>query len=47
MDVTCKIDSKDGSNENVILLCRIETADEVEYYRNGGIVHNVLRDLVA
>jgi aconitate hydratase len=23
--------------------CRVDTADEVEYYRNGGILHYVLR----
>jgi aconitate hydratase len=26
-------------------VCRIDTAVEVEYYRNGGILHKVLRDL--
>ena len=26
-------------------LCRIDTPIEVEYYRNGGILHKVLRDL--
>ena len=47
MDVTATITRTDGSSENVTLLCRIDTADEVEYYRNGGILHNVLRELVA
>ena len=27
--------------------CRIDTPVEVEYYRNGGILHKVLRDLAA
>jgi aconitate hydratase len=29
------------------LLCRIDTADEVDYYRHGGILHYVLRDLLT
>jgi aconitate hydratase len=28
-------------------MCRIDTADEVEYYRHGGILHYVLRKLKA
>ena len=27
--------------------CRIDTLDELEYYRNGGILHYVLRKLAA
>ncbi|TQV79649.1 aconitate hydratase AcnA [Denitrobaculum tricleocarpae] len=46
MDVTCRIHRADGSSEEVQLLCRIDTADEVEYYRNGGILHYVLRNLM-
>jgi aconitate hydratase len=46
MDVTCRIHRADGSSEEILLLCRIDTADEVEYYRNGGILHYVLRNLM-
>ncbi|WP_282605594.1 aconitate hydratase AcnA [Pelagibius sp. Alg239-R121] len=46
MDVTCHIHRADGSSEEIQLLCRIDTADEVEYYRNGGILHYVLRNLM-
>ena len=28
-------------------LCRIDTANEVEYFMNGGILHYVLRKLAA
>jgi aconitate hydratase len=35
----------DGRKETVELLCRIDTLDEVEYYRHGGILHCVLRNL--
>jgi aconitate hydratase len=47
MDVSCNIKRADGSTVNITLLCRIDTADEVEYYRHGGILQYVLRDLKA
>ncbi|HVW92171.1 MAG TPA: aconitate hydratase AcnA, partial [Devosia sp.] len=37
----------DGRKESVPVLVRIDTLDELEYYRNGGILHYVLRNLVA
>ncbi|WP_422369479.1 aconitate hydratase AcnA [Pelagibius sp.] len=46
MDLQLTIHRPDGSSEQVPLLCRIDTADEVEYYRNGGILHYVLRNLM-
>ena len=36
----------DGSVQEVELLCRLDTEDEVEYYRHGGILHYVLRQLL-
>ena len=47
MDMSCRIHRPDGSTEDIKLLCRIDTADEVEYYRHGGILHYVLRNLRA
>ena len=47
MDVHCKITFADGSSKDITLLCRIDTADEVDYYRNGGILHYVLRNLAT
>jgi aconitate hydratase len=47
MDVACTITRKDGSKVDLQLACRIDTADEVEYYRHGGILHYVLRKLKA
>lgn len=44
-DITMTITRADGSSEDVALLCRIDTLDEVEYYRNGGILHYVLRNI--
>ena len=36
-----------GKVLRVPLLCRIDTLDELEYFRNGGILHYVLRQLAA
>ncbi|HEU0117120.1 MAG TPA: aconitate hydratase, partial [Alphaproteobacteria bacterium] len=47
MDVTLTITRPDGKSEQVALLCRIDTLDEVEYYKNGGILPYVLRDLIS
>ena len=47
MDVACTIHRADGSTEEITLLCRIDTLDEVEYYRNGGILPYVLRNMMA
>ena len=46
-DVQMIIHYADGSSKDVTLLCRIDTLDEVDYYRNGGILHYVLRTLAA
>jgi aconitate hydratase len=47
MTVPCTITRADGTNEAVNLLCRIDTLDEVEYYRHEGILQYVLRNLSA
>ena len=47
MTVTLTVHRSNGSTESVPLLCRIDTLDEIEYYRNGGILQYVLRQLVA
>jgi aconitate hydratase len=33
----------DGRQIRFNTLCRIDTPIEVEYYRNGGILHTVIR----
>jgi aconitate hydratase len=33
--------------KKVPILCRIDTLDEIEYFKNGGILHYVLRDLAS
>ncbi|MBT3333291.1 MAG: hypothetical protein HN394_17440, partial [Rhodospirillaceae bacterium] len=40
------INYADGTSRQVALLCRIDTLDEVEYYRHGGILQYVLRNLM-
>jgi aconitate hydratase len=37
----------DGEALTVPLTCRIDTLDELEYFRNGGILPYVLRQLAA
>ncbi|MHB1116328.1 aconitate hydratase AcnA [Sideroxydans sp.] len=46
-DVTLTITRKDGSKQNVALLLRIDTPIEVDYYKNGGILPFVLKELVG
>ena len=38
---------KDGSVENVLVRCRIDTPIEIDYYQHGGILPYVLRQIVA
>jgi len=42
-----EIVANNGSRQEIQLLCRIDTLDELEYYRNGGILQYVLRNLAA
>jgi aconitate hydratase len=46
-DVTLTIHRKDDSSQKVPLLLRIDTPIEVDYYRHGGILPYVLRELVG
>ena len=46
MKVDMLITRKDGSSQTVPLLCRIDTLDELEYYKNGGILQYVMRNLL-
>ena len=36
-----------GDEVHFVVTCRIDTPVEVDYYRNGGILHKVLRDLAT
>ncbi len=44
-EVPCTITWADGSEKTVTLKCRIDTAVEIEYVENGGVLHYVLRNL--
>ena len=45
--VPAKIKYEDGSNKDLELKCRIDTAVEIEYIENGGVLHYVLRRLAG
>jgi aconitate hydratase 1 len=45
--VAVKITRANGEVLTVETLCRIDTANELDYFRHGGILHYVLRSLVA
>ena len=45
--MTATITYADGSVKQVPILCRIDTLDELDYFKNGGILQYVLRDLAA
>ena len=45
--LVAEITSADGTVQTVPVVCRIDTLDELEYFRNGGILHYVLRQLAA
>ncbi|MEA2991174.1 MAG: aconitate hydratase [Alphaproteobacteria bacterium] len=42
-----EIVASDGGLKRVPLICRIDTLDELEYFKHGGILHYVLRQLAA
>ncbi len=44
-DLTLRITREDGSSEEVPVLCRVDTDDEMAYYKNEGILHYVLRQM--
>ncbi len=46
-EATVEVTRADGTQFTFVALCRIDTANEMEYYRHGGILHYVLRKLAA
>ena len=46
-DLTLRISRDDGRVEDIAVLCRIDTPIEVDYYRHGGILPYVLRQLLS
>ncbi len=45
-EISCEIKHKNGSSKTIKVLCRIDTENEVEYYKNGGILQYVLRNMI-
>ncbi len=45
-ELACRIHRTDGKVETISLLCRIDTVDELEYFRHGGILPYVLRGMM-
>jgi aconitate hydratase len=46
-DLTLRIQRQNGESQDVLVRCRIDTPIEIDYYRHGGILPYVLRQLVA
>jgi aconitate hydratase len=47
MKINLQVTGGDGVTREVPTICRIDTEDEINYYRHGGILHFVLRNLAA
>jgi aconitate hydratase len=45
-DITIRATKEDGTSVEFQTTCRIDTPVEVDYYRNGGILHTVLRNFL-
>ena len=45
IDLRVLIHRAPGRTDELTVKCRVDTDDEVEYYRNGGILHYVLREM--
>ena len=46
IELPCKIHRANDAEETIQLLCRIDTLDELEYFRHGGILQYVLRHMM-
>ncbi|MCQ4310770.1 aconitate hydratase AcnA [Pseudomonas stutzeri] len=44
--LTVDVEREDGSRDTFQVLCRIDTLNEVQYFKAGGILHYVLRQLI-
>ena len=45
-DTVTVVFRRDGKEQKVDALSRLDTAAEVQYYKNGGILHYVLRQMM-
>ena len=44
--IEIEIKYADASTKKIKTLCRIDTKNEIEYYKNGGILQYVLRNMI-
>jgi len=47
MDIPVTIHRRDGASEQIVVTCRIDTLEEIEYFKNGGVLQYVLRNLAG
>jgi aconitate hydratase len=45
-EVEVEIKYKSGEAKKIKTICRIDTKNELEYYKNGGILQYVLRNMI-
>jgi aconitate hydratase len=45
-DITLRINRADGRRDDIVVTCRIDTVNEVQYFQSGGILNYVLRNLM-
>ncbi len=45
-DVTVEVERPDGTRTSFVATARLDTPVEINYYRNGGILHTVLRKML-
>jgi aconitate hydratase len=45
-DLTVEVERADASKTSFAVTARLDTAVEIDYYRNGGILHTVLRKML-
>jgi aconitate hydratase len=45
-EVSVRVTNREGDPVEFLTTCRIDTPVEIEYYRNGGILHTVLRRML-
>jgi aconitate hydratase len=44
-DINCYITKSDGSKQEIVLICGLDTSNEVEYFKRGGILQYVISQL--
>ncbi|MBL8674745.1 MAG: aconitate hydratase AcnA [Rhodospirillales bacterium] len=47
MEMPVTVKYRDGATRTLKVVCRIDTAEEIEYFKNGGVLHYVLRNLAG